>query len=234
VLRLANVSSGYGETQVLRNLSLNVAEREMVAILGRNGVGKSTMLRTAMGAVPVGSGTVEFRGENLTHLPTFQRSRRGIAYVPQGRDIFPSLSVQENLLVAAYGTNRKDEMQQLEEIYQSFPVLAEKRWDRGSSLSGGQQQILALARALMISPHLLLLDEPSEGIQPSIIDQIAETVCAMNVQRGIAVVLVEQNLDFAASIVPRACIMDRGQIVTDLPTREVAESKDIQREFLGL
>lgn len=234
MLRLSNVNSGYGGTQVLHDLSLEVGEREMVAVLGRNGAGKTTMLRTTIGAVPVQSGAVEFRGEDIAGLPTYRRSRKGIAYVPQGRDVFPSLSVQDNLLVAAYGTRRTDEKQQLESIYESFPLLAEKRSDRGGSLSGGQQQILALARALITSPHLLLLDEPSEGIQPSIIVQIAETVRTINDRRGIAVVLVEQNLDFAASIATRACIIDRGHIVKDLPTREVAESKDIQREFLGL
>jgi len=206
----------------------------MVALLGRNGVGKTTMLRTAMGVIPVKSGRIEFKHEDIAKLPTHQRSRKGIAYVPQGRDVFPALSVQDNLLVAAYGAKRTDTKQQLEAMYQEFPVLAEKRRDRGGSLSGGQQQILALARALMTQPSLLLLDEPSEGIQPSIVAQIADTVRRINEQRGITVIIVEQNLDFAANVAPRACLVDKGRAVEDLPMRNVIEDKEIQREFLGL
>jgi urea ABC transporter ATP-binding protein UrtE len=234
MFRLSDVHSGYGGTMVLQGLSLDIAEREMVALLGRNGVGKTTTLRTAMGVIPVKRGRIEFKHEDIAKLPTHQRSRKGVAYVPQGRDIFPALSVQDNLLVAAYGAKRTDAKQQLEAMYQEFPVLAEKRRDRGGSLSGGQQQILALARALMTQPSLLLLDEPSEGIQPSIVAQIAETVRRINEQRGITVIIVEQNLDFAANVAPRACLVDKGRVVKDLPMRNVIEDKEIQREFLGL
>jgi urea ABC transporter ATP-binding protein UrtE len=234
MLRLKNVYSGYGGTTVLQDFSLDVADGEMVAVLGRNGVGKTTMFRATMGAISVERGSIEFNGEDISSLPMHQRSRKGIAYVPQGRDIFPALSVQDNLLVAAYGARRADEKEQLEAMYEEFPVLAQKRRDRGGSLSGGQQQILALARALMTQPHLLLLDEPSEGIQPSIVAQIADTVRAINERRGITVVIVEQNLDFAASVAPRACLVDKGRVVQDLPTRSVVEDKAIQREFLGL
>jgi len=226
--------AGYGATRVLRNFSLSVQEGEMVAVLGRNGVGKTTMLRAAMGAIPVTSGAVYFKGEDISALPTYERSRRGIAYVPQGREIFPSLTVQENLLVAVYGTKRGDDKARLDAVLGEFPVLAEKRHDRGSSLSGGQQQILALGRALMTAPRMLLLDEPSEGIQPSIVSRIAEIVRKIHEEQGIAVVIVEQNLDFAASIAPRACVVDKGEVVRDLPSREVLSDRQLQREFLGL
>lgn len=234
MLRLDNVTAGYGATPVLHGLSLEVKQGEMVALLGRNGVGKTTTLRAAVGAIPVSSGAIYLNGQDVSALPTHERSRRGIAYVPQGREIFPSLTVQENLLVAAYGTRRSDEKVLLDAMFEKFPMLAEKRHDRGSSLSGGQQQILALGRALMTSPLVLLLDEPSEGIQPSIVEQIAGIVRDTHERQGVTVVIVEQNLDFAASIAPRACLVDKGEVVRDLPSREIVEDRKLQREFLGL
>lgn len=234
MLKLEGVVAGYGATMVLQNFALNVDEGEMVAVLGRNGVGKTTMLRATLGAIPLTSGAVYFKGENISALPTYERSRRGIAYVPQGREIFPSLTVQENLLVAAYGTKRSDDKARLDAMLREFPVLAEKRHDRGSSLSGGQQQILALGRALMTAPRMLLLDEPSEGIQPSIVNQIAEIVRKIHKEQGITVILVEQNLDFAASIAPRACVVDKGEVVRDLLSKDILVDRVFQREFLGL
>lgn len=234
MLRLESVTAGYGATPVLQGLSLEVKAGEMVALLGRNGVGKTTTLRATVGVIPVSSGAVYLNGEDISRLPTHERSRRGIAYVPQGRDIFPSLNVQENLLVAAYGNKRSDEKAQLAAVFEEFPMLAEKRHHRGSSLSGGQQQILALARALMTSPLVLLLDEPSEGIQPSIVEQIAGIVRSVHEREGMTVIIVEQNLDFAASIAPRACLVDKGKVVRDLPSREIVDDRHLQREFLGL
>ena len=234
MLTLDQVESGYGSTRILDRFSLELRKGEMLAVLGRNGVGKSTMLRAVIGLIPVWSGSIRFGGEDVTLLPAHARSRKGIAYVPQGRDIFASLSVEDNLLVAAYGTGQKTPRAMLAEIYAEFPILAEKAADRGGSLSGGQQQILALARALMTSPDLLLLDEPSEGIQPSIVDQIAAAVRALNEQRGVTVMIVEQNLDFVAEIARRACIVDHGQIVHDLPMQDVAASKEFQKRHLGL
>jgi urea ABC transporter ATP-binding protein UrtE len=234
VLRLEGVAAGYGPTMVLRGLDLEVREGEIVAVLGRNGVGKTTMLRTIMGHLPVREGRIVFSGDDIGRRAVHERARRGLAYVPQGREIFPALSVADNLRVAAYGSRRADAKDALEEVLAELPALRRKANDQGGSLSGGQQQILALGRALMTRPQLLLLDEPSEGIQPSIVAEITEIVRALNEQRGITVVLVEQNLDFAARLAGRAYLMDHGQIVRDLPAEDVLHDRDLQHEYMGV
>ena len=234
MLRVEGVRAGYGSTPVLQDLSLEVAEGARIAILGRNGVGKTTMLRAVMGALPLMAGTIRLDGEDISRLPAYERARRGIAYVPQGRDIFPGLSVLDNLRVAAYAVRRKDWKATLDDVLGQFPVLREKSSLAGSGLSGGQQQILALGRALMTRPRVLLLDEPSEGIQPSIVDLIAQHVRRINEQRGITVVLVEQNLQFATKIADHAHLMDKGRIVRELPAQDVLADRDLQHEYLGV
>jgi branched-chain amino acid transport system ATP-binding protein/urea transport system ATP-binding protein len=234
MLRVEGVRAGYGATPVLQDLSLDVAEGARIAILGRNGVGKTTMLRAVMGVLPLMSGTIRLDGEDISRLPAYERARRGIAYVPQGRDIFPGLSVLDNLRVAAYAVRRKDWKATLDDVLGQFPVLREKSSLAGSGLSGGQQQILALGRALMTRPRVLLLDEPSEGIQPSIVDLIAQHVRRINEERGITVVLVEQNLQFATKIADHAHLMDKGRIVRELPARDVLSDRDLQHEYLGV
>jgi urea ABC transporter ATP-binding protein UrtE len=234
MLRVEGVRAGYGATPVLQDLSLDVAEGARIAILGRNGVGKTTMLRAVMGVLPLMSGTIRLDGEDISRLPAYERARRGIAYVPQGRDIFPGLSVLDNLRVAAYAVRRKDWKATLDDVLGQFPVLREKSSLAGSGLSGGQQQILALGRALMTRPRVLLLDEPSEGIQPSIVDLIAQHVRRINEERGITVVLVEQNLQFATKIADHAHLMDKGRIVRELPAQNVLTDRDLQHEYLGV
>jgi ABC-type branched-subunit amino acid transport system ATPase component len=203
-------------------------------VLGRNGAGKTTLLKAIIGAVPVKSGRIVLGDRDLTRTRTHERARAGIACVPQGRDVFPRLSVVENLRVAAYGTRQKGWSETLEEILDEFPVLREKGSQPGGSLSGGQQQILALARALMTRPRVLLLDEPSEGIQPSIVDHIAATVRRINADRGITVVLVEQNLDFATKIAGQAYVMAKGEIVRELAAGEMLSDRNLQHEYLGV
>ncbi len=234
MLKLDDVHAGYGHTIVLRGFNLHATEGQMVAVLGRNGVGKTTMLRTITGIIPLQTGTITFDGQDVGRLPVHERARRGIAYVPQGRDIFPGLSVLDNLRAAAYGSRQRGWNELLDAMLDEFPVLAEKRNARGGSLSGGQQQILALARALMTSPRVLLLDEPSEGIQPSIVDQIANTLRGINERRGVTVVLVEQNLDFASQLATRAYLVDKGRAVRELSTTDILNDKDLQREHLGI
>jgi len=234
LLRLEDVHAGYGPTTVLRGFNLDVADGQTVAVLGRNGVGKTTALRAITGILPLQRGTITFDGKDLRRLPVHERSRRGIAYVPQGRDIFPGLTVLDNLRVAAYGSRQQNWEEQLDAMFADFPVLAEKSNARGGSLSGGQQQILALARALMTSPRILLLDEPSEGIQPSILDQIADTLRTVNEQRGIPVLLVEQNLDFVFRLATRVHLVDKGQVVRELSTEELLGDKELQHEYLGI
>jgi urea ABC transporter ATP-binding protein UrtE len=234
VLKLEQVYAGYGRTLVLQDLSLAVEEGDIVAVLGRNGVGKSTMLKAIQGVVPTSSGRVTLDGEDLAHLPAHVRARRGLAYVPQGREVFPALSVLDNLRVAAYGSHRPNWSARLEELLDELPLLAEKRDSRAGSLSGGQQQILAVARALMTEPRVLLLDEPSEGIQPSIVDQIVEMIQRMHAERRLSVVLVEQNLDVAAELAGRAYLMEKGRIVREVPARDVLHDRDLQREYMGV
>jgi urea ABC transporter ATP-binding protein UrtE len=234
VLRLEQIHSGYGRTQVLSGVTMRVAPGEMVAVVGRNGVGKTTLLRTIVGHQKTTAGTLEFDGRDISRLPVHARARLGIAYVPDSRDVFPGLSVIDNLRVAAYAAGRERERRTPEQMLEEFPALAEKRDARGGSLSGGQQQILAVARALIAAPRILLLDEPSEGVQPSIVQEIAELIRSANRRWGVTVVLVEQNLDFAVRVAPSAHLMNRGKIVRELPTADLLNDKQLQREYLGV
>lgn len=234
MLRIEGITAGYGAGPVLTGLSLSIDSGDRVAILGRNGVGKTTLLRAIIGQIPSRSGTISFGGRDITRDAAHRRARSGLAYVPQGRDIFPGLSVLDNLKVAAYATHRRGLPTLLEQVLDEFPILREKAKVPGGSLSGGQQQVLSLARALMTEPKLLLLDEPSEGIQPSIVAQIAGHVRTLNTDRGITVVLVEQNLEFATSIAEHAYLMDKGQIVHELPAHDVLTDRELQHEYLGV
>ena len=234
LLELDSVQAGYGLAPVLHGLDLAVREGEIVSVLGRNGVGKTTLLRTIVGAVPHQRGQIRLRGRPLDALRVHERARQGIAYVPQGREIFGALSVLDNLKAAAFGIGRRDWPQAIEALLAEFPVLREKRDARGGSLSGGQQQILALARALVTRPALLLLDEPSEGIQPSIVDQIAQTVREINRREGIAVVVVEQNLGFVARMGAHCHLVDKGRIVFDCPAQRIVDDTALQRQYLGV
>ncbi len=234
MLRAKGVRAGYGTTPVLQDLEFSVGAGERVAVLGRNGVGKTTLLRALMGELPLMAGTVTFDGQDVSRLPAYERARRGIAYVPQGRDIFPALTVIDNLRVAAYGTRRKDWKATLDDVLDQFPVLREKANLAGSGLSGGQQQILALGRALMTRPRLLLLDEPTEGIQPSIVSLIATHVRDVNERHGITVVIVEQNLEFATRVASHANIMEKGRIVRDLSSIDVLADRQLQHEYMGV
>jgi branched-chain amino acid transport system ATP-binding protein/urea transport system ATP-binding protein len=234
VLRIEGVHAGYGRTEVLHGVTLEVDDGDMIAVLGRNGVGKTTLLKTIIGQVPVKEGRILLGDRDLSRARPHQRAREGVAYVPQGRDIFPRLTVLDNLRVAAFGTRQRSAGKTLEGLLGEFPILREKASQPGASLSGGQQQILALARALMTNPRVLLLDEPSEGIQPSIVDQIADTVTRINAERGITVVLVEQNLDFATKIARHAYLMAKGEIVRDLAAQDMLGDRSLQHEYLGV
>jgi branched-chain amino acid transport system ATP-binding protein/urea transport system ATP-binding protein len=234
MLQLRNVSAGYGPTPVLHDITLEVERGHLVALLGRNGVGKTTLLRTVVGELAATGGTIEIAGRDVTRLRAHQRARGGIAYVPQGRQIFSDLTVLDNLRVAGYASRKPGWQDVVDELLGQFPILHEKREQAGSSLSGGQQQILALARALVTRPDLLLLDEPSEGIQPSIVQQIAAEIKDINTRRGITVVLVEQNLEFAASVADTAYVMDKGRVVQQVQTDHLLSDVSLQHELLGV
>jgi urea transport system ATP-binding protein len=205
------INQFYGGSHILRDVQLSASPGKITAILGRNGVGKTSLLKSVMGVVPVKSGTIQFNGENIIKLPPYERVRRGIGYVPQGREIFARLTVQENLrmgLAAAPGGTPIPN-----ELFELFPVLKQMLNRRGGDLSGGQQQQLAIARALAAQPKLLLLDEPTEGIQPSIIKEIGRVIQMLAQQKSMAIVLVEQYYDFAAELADTYIVLERGRVV---------------------
>ncbi len=220
MLRLVGICAAYGESPVLWDVHLEVGVGEAVCLLGRNGVGKTTLLRVIMGLHPLSRGTVWFGEENVNPLPPYRRARRGLAYVPQGRGILPHLTVEENLRVAAAACGAgKDEAKRLAEAADRFPPLRRLWYRRGGLLSGGEQQLLAIARALVMRPRLLLLDEPTEGIQPSLVEEIARILRRIR-EEGIGLLLVEQHLEFAWSLADRYYIMQKGRIVEEGATRK--------------
>ena len=208
LLTLEGVRAGYGEAVVLDDVSLELPPNGSLAVLGRNGVGKSTLLLTIMGLAQVMRGRIAWRGTDITRLPPHRRARAGLGWVAQEREIFASLTLEENLTVAAR-PGRWD----LAAVYRLFPRLAERRGNKGNQLSGGEQQMLAIARALMTNPALLLLDEPLEGLAPIIVEELAEAIRRMLAQEGTAVILVEQHAELALSLARDAVIMERGAIV---------------------
>jgi len=217
MLEVQGLSASYGKSPVLDSIDISIGPGESVTLLGRNGVGKSTLLRTIMGLQPATSGSISFLGEDVTRSPSYRRARRGIAYVPQGRGIFPHLTVDENLrLGAAAGAEEGVP----DHIFELFPVLRCVGQRKGGVLSGGEQQQLAIARAMVSKPKLLILDEPTEGIQPSIVQQIEETLIEVRTKLKIGILLVEQYLDFAWSIGDKFYVMRRGQIVATGNPRE--------------
>jgi urea transport system ATP-binding protein len=202
----------YGAAQALRAVSLKAEPGTVTCVLGRNGVGKSSLLRALIGQRPVSGGSVVWEGNDITRLAPYERARRGIAYVPQGREIFPLLTVEENLQTG-FAPLKRDERSIPDDVFSLFPVLSDMLRRRGGDLSGGQQQQLAIGRALVMRPRLLLLDEPTEGIQPSIIKDIGRAITYLRQLGQIAIVLVEQYLDFARELGDRFAVMDRGAIV---------------------
>src|SRR4051812_38603526 len=213
----------YGAAQALRGVSLQAEVGEVTCVLGRNGVGKTSLLDALAGQHPISKGTITFEGADITKLKPFERARRGIAYVPQGREIFPLLSVEENLKTG-FAPLKRDEREIPDDVFSLFPVLNDMLGRRGGDLSGGQQQQLAIGRALVMRPRLLLLDEPTEGIQPSIIKDIGRAIAYLRNLGKIAVVLVEQYLDFARELGDHFAVMERGAIVYRCERGELDES----------
>jgi urea transport system ATP-binding protein len=212
MLEVNAIDLHYGAAQALRGISLRAAPGTVTCVLGRNGVGKSTLLRALIGEHPVSRGAIVWEAKDITTLRPYERARRGIAYVPQGREIFPLLTVEENLKTG-FAPLKRDDRAVPDVVFSLFPVLAEMLGRRGGDLSGGQQQQLAIGRALVMRPRLLLLDEPTEGIQPSIIKDIGRAITYLRGLGEIAIVLVEQYLDFARELGDYFAVMDRGQFV---------------------
>jgi urea transport system ATP-binding protein len=233
MLRLSNINVYYGESHILRDVDMSLFSGEMVCLIGRNGVGKTTLLKTIMGLLKPRTGNIEFAGIPISKIPTDKRVRMGIGYVPQGREIIPRVTVKENLLlgIEARPTGRKGNEEIPEEIFELFPVLKTMLSRMGGDLSGGQQQQLAIARALMGKPRLLVLDEPTEGIQPSIVLEIEAAVRRIIESTGISVLLVEQHLHFARQA-DRYYAMQRGGIVASGSTKEL--SQEVIQRFLAV
>jgi branched-chain amino acid transport system ATP-binding protein len=231
MLEVVDLCAGYGSIPVLYDVSLSIASGESIGILGHNGMGKTTLLRSLIGALPATSGTIRFDGADVTRAAPHARARRGMAYVPQGREIFPALSTRDNLRLGLLKTGQRP-ADALERLLADFPRLKPLLERTGGSLSGGEQQLLALARALAGNPSLLLLDEPTEGIQPSIIDEIAETLVLLRERSRLTIVLVEQNLDFIAAVSQRVLVIRRGQVGDEIP-REHLGNLDIMSQYAG-
>jgi urea transport system ATP-binding protein len=210
MLKVSNLNVSYGDSRVIHDVSFSVPDNAAIAIVGRNGMGKSTLLKSLIGMVPVASGSITLDGIELSRLPSFRRVQAGMAYVPQGRMIFPLLSVEENIL-SGLETGRYDGVPAF--IYEFFPVLREMAQRKAGNLSGGQQQQLAIARALVSKPSVLVLDEPTEGIQPSIIKEIAQSLSRLRRELGIAVLVSEQVLSFALEVADDILVLDLGRIV---------------------
>ena len=210
MLEIKNLNVFYGESQAIRDVTFSVGDEESVAIMGRNGMGKTTLLKSLIGMLPMKSGAIHLQGNDLTRLESFERVRSGLAFVPQGRMIFPFLTVEENILTGCEHSGHRGVP---EYIYRFFPVLLEMKNRMGGNLSGGQQQMLAIARALVSEPKVLILDEPTEGIQPSIIKELARTLNVLRKERRFAIVVSEQVLSFALDLADRFLVLDGGRVV---------------------
>jgi branched-chain amino acid transport system ATP-binding protein len=220
--------SGYGRIRILDGVSISLSAGEVVAVIGHNGMGKTTLLRTLMGSLRAKAGTIHLAGRDITRRATAFRSRLGLGYVPQGRQIFPDLSVLENLQIGeAARAGRSD----IPAMFERFPVLAELRERPGRALSGGEQQLLALARCLVGRPSVVLLDEPSEGIQPSMVDQIATHLHELSVRDNLAILLVEQDLQFVASIAQRVHVMRKGRLVAQMRPSDLADPDTVKKQL---
>jgi branched-chain amino acid transport system ATP-binding protein len=231
LLELENINTFYGDTHVLWDLSLKVPKGSAVAILGRNGMGKTTIIRSVMGLPAPTSGVARFNGEVVSGLPPYRIARKGIGLVPQGRIVFPSLSVKENLLVAARG-NDAEGAWNLESIYELFPILKERANLHANLLSGGEQQMLAVARALMLNPDLLLMDEPSEGLAPLVVKQIGHVICQL--KGKVTVFLAEQNLNLALSVADDIYIISKGGVVWEGSPEALRDNEDVKQKWLGV
>jgi branched-chain amino acid transport system ATP-binding protein len=229
ILAVAGVHTYYGDSHVLHGVSLAVAPGEVVAILGRNGMGKTTLIRSVVGFTPPRRGHVRLRGEDVTAWAPFRRIEHGMALVPQGRRVFPSLSVRENLEVARAGTGGWH----LERVYGLFPRLRERAGNRANKLSGGEQQMLAIGRALMSNPTVLLMDEPTEGLAPLLVREVGRVIGELK-REGLSILLVEQNLPMAASVADRVHVLTRGEIVYSGRPGELLANEDVKSRFLGV
>ena len=234
MLELENVSSGYGKVQILWDVSFKIKEKEIVSIIGPNGAGKTTMVKTIMGLLPAKSGIIKFQEEPVQKLQPYEIVKRGLVMIPEGREIFPRMSVEENLLLGAYTIKDKGAVQDSKEkVYQIFPVLKKKEKAKAQTLSGGEQQMLVICRSLMSNPKLLILDEPSLGLAPIVVEKVLDTVAKIN-EDGVTILLVEQNIRDSLNVADRGYVLEEGKIILEGEGRELLSNSHIKEVYLGL
>ena len=235
MLQIKEINSHYGKVHVLHQVSIEVGEQEIVSIIGANGAGKSTLMRSVMGIIHPKSGDILFNGESLNHLQTDQVVKKGIVYVPEGREVFPELSVEDNLEMGAFSKRYSQAKYQslLEEMYDIYPRLKDRRKQLAGSLSGGEQQMLAIARGLMSEPKLIMFDEPSLGLAPVIVEEMFDVIVRINKEKKLPVILVEQNAFAALSISHRCYVMENGVIKTSGRSEELMASPEVKKAYLG-
>ncbi|XHH08779.1 MAG: ABC transporter ATP-binding protein [Candidatus Bathyarchaeia archaeon] len=234
MLEVKNVSAAYGMVQILRDVSFKINEKEIVSIIGPNGAGKTTLVKTIMGLLPLKSGNISFKGENIEKLRPYEIVRKGLTMIPEGREIFPSMTIEENLMLGAYTVEGKDKIKDAKErVFQIFPVLKKKHKALAQTLSGGEQQMLVICRSLMCNPKLLILDEPSLGLAPIIVEKVLDTVRTIN-DEGVTVLLVEQNIHDSLNVADRGYVLEEGSIILEGNSRELLSNGHIKEVYLGL
>ena len=234
MLEVENLTSGYGLVQILWHVSFKIKEKEIVGIIGPNGAGKTTLVRTIIGLLPAKSGTIRFKGENIEKLPPYEIVKRGVTLIPEGREIFPRMTVDENLRLGAYTLKDKAKINEIrEKVYQIFPVLKKKEKALAQTMSGGEQQMLVIGRSLMSNPQLLILDEPSLGLAPIIVEKVLDTLQRIN-DDGMTILLVEQNIRDSLNIANRAYVLEEGKIIIEGEGRELLSNNHIKEVYLGV
>jgi len=234
MLEVENVSAAYGLIQILWDVSFKIKEKEIVSIIGPNGAGKTTLVKTIMGLLPAKNGTIRFKGENIEKLPTYEIVKKGVTLIPEGREIFPKMTVEENMLLGAYTIKDKNAVKESKERnYQIFPVLKKKEKALAQTLSGGEQQMLVICRSLMSNPELLILDEPSLGLAPIIVGKVLDTLRKIN-EEGVTILLVEQNIRDSLNIADRGYVLEEGKIIIEGKGRELLSNEHIKEVYLGI
>lgn len=233
MLQVQGISAHYGSVQALWDVSFNIAEKEIVTIIGPNGAGKSTLVKTIAGLISASSGEIQFMRDRIDRLRPYAIARRGISLIPEDRDIFPKMTVLDNLLLGAYRRGQRDAKDSCEWVFQLFPVLKTKSRKKAQTLSGGEQQMLAIARSLMSKPKLLMLDEPSLGLAPILVDEIIDTIAEIN-EEGMTILLVEQNVQEAMEIAHRAYVLEEGRITQTGTPHDLVNDERIKSAYLGM
>ena len=234
MLETQNLSSAYGMVQILYDVNFKVEEKEIVSIIGPNGAGKTTLVKTIMGLVPAKNGAILFKGENIAKLKPYDIVKKGITMIPEGREIFPRMTVEENMRLGAYTIKDKEKIREtMEKVFQIFPVLKKKEKSLAQTLSGGEQQMLVICRSLMCNPQMLILDEPSLGLAPIIVEKVLDTIRTIN-DEGVTILLVEQNIQDSLEIADRGYVLEEGRIVLEGKSRELLSNSHIKQVYLGL